>query len=63
MLKITSQNSKNASQFLKKTFVCSELKASLRSACLLRGEFQTIIRTRLEIKFETKLNNINSSSA
>ena len=45
ILKITSQNTKNISQFLKKTFTCSELKALLRSAYLLRSEFQTIIQT------------------
>ena len=39
--KITSQNANNASQFLKRTFAC----ASMRSAYLLRSEFQMIIRT------------------
>ena len=39
ILKITLQNTKNASQFLKKTLDFSELKASLHSAYLLRSEF------------------------
>ena len=34
--KITSQNAKNASQFLKK-LVCGELNALLHSACLLQN--------------------------
>ena len=45
ILKITSQITKNTSQFLKKTFPNNELKASLRSAHLVRSDFQWIIRT------------------
>ena len=41
--KITLQNEKDASQFLKKTSACGGLKFSLRSAYLLQSEFQKII--------------------
>ena len=40
--KQNNKKKKNASQFLKIIFACGEKKALLRSACLLRSEFQTI---------------------
>ena len=40
--KTKQQQEKNASQFLKIIFACGKKKALLRSACLLRSEFQTI---------------------
>ena len=43
ILKITLQNAKNALHFLKRTFRMQW--ASLRSAHLLRSEFQKIIQT------------------
>ena len=41
--KISLENTKSASQFLQKNFTCGALKALLRSAYLLRSEFQKII--------------------
>ena len=56
ILKITLQNTTNASQFLKKTFTCSNLKASLHLAYLLQEEFQTMIQMlySMERKFFEK---------
>ena len=42
--KITSQNAKIALKFLRKKFVYSKLKTSLRLACLFQSECQTIIQ-------------------
>ena len=47
--KITSQNAKNPSQILKKTFASGGLKSPLRLVYLLRSEFKVVIRLLVSV--------------